>query len=359
MQPNNSDVEIFDFTGAKGAFMDFYTILTNGGKNGIARSYADKTALELTTFAVGDGGDGYYDPDVNQEELINETYRGPISKIYVDTEYENRLIVECAIPSDSGGYYIREIGIYDSNRKLFAVGRLPESYKPVEDEGSTRDFYVKVVLEVENLEDRQLIIDSNVGIVSFDYLENMHNQDPNAHYRKIDADKIDGFHAGNDENCIPVSNGEINAKLNADLIDGHHAGNGANQALILDKNGLVPDENLKPYAEKEHTHPITDILTNESIHGFNNMQILSGYNEGTTTYVYPPDGYTMDDLLAFIPSIRAIHFNGTVDYNDSLYCYWNKESARVRITCYDTEQRANPQVNWLAIWRKNISQTKE
>ena len=87
MQPNNSDVEIFDFTGAKGAFMDFYTILTNGGKNGIARSYADKTALELTTFAVGDGGDGYYDPDVNQEELINETYRGPISKIYVDTEY--------------------------------------------------------------------------------------------------------------------------------------------------------------------------------------------------------------------------------------------------------------------------------
>ena len=339
--------------------MDFYTILTNSGKNGIARSYADKTALELTTFAVGDGGDGYYDPDVNQEELINETYRGPISKIYVDTEYENRLIVECAIPSDSGGYYIREIGIYDSNRKLFAVGRLPESYKPVEDEGSTRDFYVKVVLEVENLEDRQLIIDSNVSIVSFDYLENMHNQDPNAHYRKIDADMVDGFHAGNDENCVPVSNGEINTKLNADLIDGYHAGNSANQALILDENGLVPDKNLKPYAEKEHTHPITDILTNESIHGFNNMQILSGYNEGTTTYVYPPDGYTMDDLLAFIPSIRTIHFNGDVDYNDSLYCYWNKETTRICVTCYNTEQRANPQVNWLAIWRKNIPQTKE
>ena len=128
--------------------MDFYTILTNGGKNGITRAYADSSALELTSFAVGDGGDGYYDPDVEQKELINETYRGPISKIYVDTEYENRLIVECAIPSDSGGYYIREIGIYDANRVLFAVGRLPESYKPIEEEGSTRDFYVKVVLEI-------------------------------------------------------------------------------------------------------------------------------------------------------------------------------------------------------------------
>ena len=103
--------------------MDFYTILTNGGKNGITRAYADSSALELTSFAVGDGGDGYYDPDVEQKELINETYRGPISKIYVDTEYENRLIVECAIPSDSGGYYIREIGIYDANRVLFAVGK--------------------------------------------------------------------------------------------------------------------------------------------------------------------------------------------------------------------------------------------
>ena len=146
--------------------MDFYTILTNNGKSGIIRSHANNTELHLTHFAVGDGGDGYYDPDVNQTTLINETYRGAISKIFVDPNYENRLIIECAIPSDSGGYYIREIGIYDSNKNLFAVGRIPESYKPIEDEGSTRDFYIKVVLEVDNLEDRQLIIDSNVSVVS-------------------------------------------------------------------------------------------------------------------------------------------------------------------------------------------------
>ena len=236
------------------------------------------------------------------------------------------------------------------------MGRLPESYKPIEEEGSTRDFYVKVVLEVENLEDRQLIIDSNVSIVSFDYLENMHNQDPNAHYRKIDADKVDGYHAGNEENCIPVSNGEKNTNLNADLIDGHNAGNHANEVLILDDSGLVPDKNLKPYALENHSHPITDILTNESIHSFNNMQILSGYNVGTTTYVYPPNGYTMKDLLAFLPSMRTFHYAGDVNNDDSSYCYWDKEATRIRITCYNTEQRANPQVNWLAIWRKNIPQ---
>lgn len=333
--------------------MDFYTLLTNVGKNKIVSSQAENTILQLSSFAVGDGGDGYYEPDINQESLINETYHGPISKIYVDDEYENRLIIECAIPSDSGGYYIREIGIFDADRNLFAIGRLPESYKPIEEEGSTRDFYVKVVLEVDNLEDRQLIIDSNVSIVSFDYLENNHNQDVNAHYRKIDADKIDGFHAGNEENCIPVSNGETNINLNADLIDGYHAGNGSNEVLILDENGIVPETNLKPYADKEHSHQITDIITNESIHSFDNMQILSGYNVGTNTYIYPPDGYSMKDLLAFIPSARVIHFSGDVDGNDSLYCYWAKEETRIKITCYNTEQRANPQVNWLAIWRKS------
>lgn len=333
--------------------MDFYTILTNNGKNRIVRSHANSTALHLTNFAVGDGGDGYYDPDINQTALINETYRGSISKIYVDPNYENRLIIECAIPSESGGYYIREIGIFDSNKNLFAIGRIPESYKPFEDEGSTRDFYIKVVLEVDNLEDRQLIIDSNVSVVSYDYLENIHNLDPNAHYRLIDADKVDGFHAGNEENKVPVSNGSVNQNLNADLIDGHHAGNEANTVLILDNDGLVPENNLKPYSPKEHTHPISEIITNETIHTFENMQIISGYNVGTTTYVYPPDGFTMKDLLAFIPSARVIHFSGDVNYDDSFYCYWAAEEKRITVTCYNTEQRANPQVNWLAIWRKN------
>ncbi len=333
--------------------MDFYTVVTSGGKSKITRSLAQSTILELTSFAVGDGGDGYYDPDVEQTELMNETYRGKISKIYVDKEYENRLIVECAIPSDSGGYYIREIGIFDANKNLFAVGRIPESYKPIEDEGSTRDFYIKVVLEVDNLEEKQLIIDSNTSIVSYEYLESVHNQDPEAHYRMIDADKIDGYHAGNEENQIPVSNSELNKNLNADMVDGFHAGNSANNLLVLNNDGIVPEENLIPYAYRQHKHPITEIEANESIHSFDNLQIVSGYNVGKTTYVYPPDYYTMNDLLAFIPSIRVIHYSGDVDGNDSMYCFWEKEATRIKITCYNTEQRANPQVNWLAFWRKN------
>ncbi|MBR6126857.1 hypothetical protein IKQ21_04150 [bacterium] len=82
------------------------------------------------------------------------------------------------------------------------------------------------------------------------------------------------------------------------------------------------------------------------------FKIVSGSNTGTTTYVYPPDGYTMSNLVAFIPSIRVIHYNGDVDNNDSMYCTWSKEDSRITVKCYNSEQRANPQCNYLAVWRK-------
>jgi phage-related tail fiber protein len=336
--------------------MEYYTLLTATGINKIVNAQANGTELVLNSFAVGDGGDGYYEPDENQTELVNETYRNYITRIYADSNYTNRLVIECAIPPSSGGYYIREVGIFDNERNLFAIASIPESYKPLEDEGSTRDFYIKVIIEIENLNDINLIIDPSVSVVSLDYLENHHNTDPNAHYRLIDADKVDGHHAGNSANQVAVSNETVCENLNADLVDGHHAGNESNNVLVLDENGIVPEENLNHYAPQEHTHQMTDIITSEAIHGFHNMHIESGVNEGTTSYVYPPEGFTMADLLAFIPSSRTIYYSGDVDYNDSLYCYWEKDNVKITITCYNSEQRYTPSVNWLAIWRKNIPQ---
>jgi len=83
----------------------------------------------------------------------------------------------------------------------------------------------------------------------------------------------------------------------------------------------------------------------------NNYVFTCGANTGTTTYVYPPSGKSMSHLVAFIPSIRVIHYNGDVDYNDSMYCYYSYEGSRICIICYNSEQRANPQANWLAVWR--------
>lgn len=80
--------------------------------------------------------------------------------------------------------------------------------------------------------------------------------------------------------------------------------------------------------------------------------IVSGTNSATTSYVYPPSGFTMSNLVAFIPSIRTIYFNGDVDHNDSLYCHWSTDSSKITVKCYNSEQRSTPTCNWLAVWRK-------
>lgn len=120
-----------------------------------------------------------------------------------------------------------------------------------------------------------------------------------------------------------------------------------NQLFIGTGSGVkIPDADTldglhaSAFARASHTHqmPTSYVFT-------------CGITTGTTTYVYPPSGYTMSNLVAFIPSIRTIHYNGDVDKNDSMYCYYAYESSRICITCYNSEQRANPQANWLAVWR--------
>ena len=80
------------------------------------------------------------------------------------------------------------------------------------------------------------------------------------------------------------------------------------------------------------------------------ITVTYGVNSGTTTYVYPPAGKAMNQLIGFIPSSRTIYFNGDVDSNDNLYCYYTVQASAIEVICYNSEQRDTPTVNWMAIW---------
>jgi hypothetical protein len=91
--------------------------------------------------------------------------------------------------------------------------------------------------------------------------------------------------------------------------------------------------------------------TNYSTSGFTNQ--VGSWNFGANHFdVYPPGGFTMANLVAFIPSIHVIHFGGGVDGNDSLVCTWDNQGDRIRVYVQNTEQRSTPAANWLAIWRR-------
>jgi hypothetical protein len=66
--------------------------------------------------------------------------------------------------------------------------------------------------------------------------------------------------------------------------------------------------------------------------------------------VFPPGGKSMSNLVAFIPSIAIIYWEGTVNRDDALRCIWNNLGDRIRVWVQNTEQRSLPAANWLAVW---------
>ncbi len=163
---------------------NYYTILTSYGKQALANAQASGTAVNITEFAVGDGNGSYYTPNETQTALKNEVYRAQINRITTDSDNPNWIIVEGIIPADQGGFTIREVGIFDDQNKLIAIGNYPETYKPVLSQGAGNDMYIRFIMEVENVDSVQLKIDPAIVLASRKYVDdeiNNHNTDATAH----------------------------------------------------------------------------------------------------------------------------------------------------------------------------------
>ena len=140
----------------------FYTILTAVGKAKIANATALGEKMELTELALGDGGGSYYNATEDQTELRNEVWRGAIGTVDVDGENPNWITIQTVVPSQHGGFMIREAGVFDNEGDLIAVGKYPETYKPVAADGSIKDLIVRMILEVNNTASVVLRVDPTV-----------------------------------------------------------------------------------------------------------------------------------------------------------------------------------------------------
>lgn len=137
----------------------FYTILTAVGKAKLANALALGRKVELTHLALGDGGGSYYNPTEDQTALRNEVWRGNISSVEVDADNPNWIKIQTIVLSQHGGFTIREAGVFDADGDLIAIGKYPETYKPVLADGSIKDLVVRMILEVSNTSSMQLKVD--------------------------------------------------------------------------------------------------------------------------------------------------------------------------------------------------------
>ncbi|WP_255523183.1 phage tail protein, partial [Xenorhabdus sp. PB62.4] len=149
----------------------YFALLTQLGADKLANAAALGTKIEITHMAVGDGGGSLPTPDTKQTKLINEKRRAAINTLSIDPKNTNQIIAEQVIPENEGGWWIREIGLFDKDGILIAVGNCAETYKPQLQEGSGRTQTIRMILIVSSADAVTLKVDPSVILATREYVD--------------------------------------------------------------------------------------------------------------------------------------------------------------------------------------------
>ncbi|WNU66301.1 tail fiber protein [Escherichia coli] len=150
----------------------FRTLITDIGLAKLAATTAPGgRPVRLTHMAVGDGNGELRQPQKNQTSLYNEVWRQSVNRVFTDPENPNRLIAELVIPPETGGFWVREIGVFDDTGTMIAVGNTAESYKPTREEGSGRAQIFRAVITVTSDAVVELVMDTTTILPTTDYID--------------------------------------------------------------------------------------------------------------------------------------------------------------------------------------------
>jgi len=149
----------------------YYAVLTNVGAAKLANATALGVQVEITQMAVGDGNGALPTPNPAQTALVHELRRAPLNTLSIDPNNANQIIAEQVIPEDVGGWWIREIGLFDKDGDMIAVANCAETYKPQLQEGSGRVQVVRMILIVSSTAAVTLKIDPSVVLATRQYVD--------------------------------------------------------------------------------------------------------------------------------------------------------------------------------------------
>ncbi|OHV11198.1 phage tail protein [Kushneria phosphatilytica] len=149
----------------------FYTLLTDIGQAKLANAMAVGEPFSISELAVGDGGGSVPAIDASATALVNEVRRAQVNRVETDADNPNWLVVEQVLPPSVGGWYIREVGVFDEDGDLIAIGNYPETYKPQLSEGSSRTQTVRFVMMVSDTSAVTLKVDPGVVLATREYVD--------------------------------------------------------------------------------------------------------------------------------------------------------------------------------------------
>ncbi|MCA3448573.1 MAG: phage tail protein [Rhodobacter sp.] len=146
--------------------MSFYSKVTLAGQALITEAIATGVPVEITQMGVGDGGGSSYLPTEAATALVNERYRANLNSLTQNDSHPNRLQAELIIPAATGGWFVREAGLFTAGGTLFAIANFPVTYKPILSEGSARELAIRIIIELVNTSAVTLVTDTSVIVAS-------------------------------------------------------------------------------------------------------------------------------------------------------------------------------------------------
>ncbi len=141
---------------------EFYAVVTDMGTKKMLEAVSDDKKVNITEFAVGDGGGETYRPTADMMELKNEAWRGKVNSCKIHPESENILVIEAVIPSDEGGFTIREMGVFDEEGTMIAVCNTPDTQKVKVTDGVVHELALAMEIALSNTDSVELVVDPGV-----------------------------------------------------------------------------------------------------------------------------------------------------------------------------------------------------
>ena len=150
--------------------MSYETIVTTAGRQALSTAIANNQPLPIDSFKVGDGGGAVITPSESATDVVNACYTGTPARLSVPDSTGNQVAIECVVPASSGGYTVREIGIY-SNNTLICYAATPEIEKPLLESGAVGDLILTVTMSISNVSAVTLEVDPGVAVATRQYVD--------------------------------------------------------------------------------------------------------------------------------------------------------------------------------------------
>lgn len=176
----------------------FSALITETGQKKMINATVLGKKIELSSLAVGDGDGGYYEISEKQKALKSQVWEGALSKVFIDEDNPNQILIESYIPTDVGGFYIREAGVFDKDGDLIAIAKHPETYKPIGEFGAYKDITVRIILTLSNAANVVLKVNPSVVVATQKDLQDLIANIPNLlnmedYQLKDEKGKVNGY----------------------------------------------------------------------------------------------------------------------------------------------------------------------